>query len=260
MATKKYPTDKSTYDKIHKLFAYRRITDLLQSAGLSRNKAFVSKLIDVQYRIYMLDAYLESRWDLDKENILKLWEPIHQSLATMGYEDKAIKKLTASIRNYERIERNCRKQKWPTKEDIHDFYYTKACDVRLIRKLIYDAHPALRDTWKLGAWKYYDIITEINDDIEDVNEDLQSYNGNRFLISILRKGSAKTHKEYLKFLAKTTSDAADYFKERMNKGNNSQLAAWTGERSRETALLLEKNTDPKLQDSFSSSLLLVKMK
>jgi len=168
--------------------------------------------------------------------------------------------MITEIEDYEEIEKNCRKQKWPTKESMKKFYITKSCDVRLIRQIIYKAHPQLQDLWKEEAWKYYDIITEINDDIADVHEDVHSYNGNRFLISLLRKGLDKTHKEYLGYLADITAKAAEYFDDHPNRGKNKQLASWTGARSRETAKLLESISNSKTLDKLSSSLLLAQMK
>jgi hypothetical protein len=132
--------------------------------------------------------------------------------------------------------------------------------VRLIRHLIYDAHPDLNQWWKESAWKYYDRITEINDDIADVTEDLNTFNGNRFLISILRKGSTKTRQQYQAYLEKVTKKADQYFNKNRDKGENAMLHEWTIARSAETLSLLEKtiqDTDPEL---FSTSLLMKHMK
>ncbi len=260
MATRKTPVKKATIEKISMLFTYRRLTDLLKASGLDKNKKFVNDLIHVQFQIYMLDAYLESQWELKKKEIAILWKAIRESLSAMGYSKKKIDKMVGEIEEYEKIERNCRDNKWPTKESMKKFYTTKSCDVRLIRHLIYEADPKLEDMWKESSWKYYDLITEINDDVSDVQEDINTFNGNRFLISILRKGTDKTRKEYTEYLTHITSDAAEYFTERMDRGKNKQLAGWTGARSKETAKLLETQTDPKMLDRLSDSLLLTKMK
>ena len=260
MATRKNPVKKATIEKISMLFTYRRLTDLLKAAGLDKNKKFVNDLIHVQFQIYMLDAYLESQWELNKKEIKVLWRAIRDSLSAMGYSDKKIDKMVREIEDYERIEQDCRDNTWPTKVSMKKFYTTKSCDVRLIRHLIYKAEPRLEEMWKESSWKYYDIITEINDDVADVQEDINTFNGNRFLISILRKGTDKTRKQYMQYLTKITSDAAEYFSERMDRGKNKQLAAWIGARSRETAKLLETQTDPKMLDRLSDSLLLTQMK
>jgi hypothetical protein len=260
MASKKYPVEKETLGKIKTLFEYRRLTDLLTITGLNKNKTFVGNLIDVQYQIYMLDSYLESQWALDNEEIKKLWTGITGALQKMDLTHKEIKDLTEEIREYQRIEKNCRKQKWPTRESMESFYTTKSCDVRLIRHLIYRAHPEAGKIWKEKAWKYFDIITEINDDVADVSEDINTFNGNRYLIAMLRKGSTKTVKQYMRYLATITEEAASYFETRMERGQNSQLASWTGERSKATALLLSDVNHTQLNNELGSSQVLAKMK
>jgi hypothetical protein len=208
----------------------------------------------------MLDGYLESQWELDKKDIRHYWDAIHLSIEAMGYKPKQIKNLVEEIKDYEKIERNCRKDKWPTGVSMKDFYITKSCDVRLIRHMIYKSHPDLTKLWKEDAWIYYDIITEINDDITDINEDLNTFNGNRYLISILRKGADKTQTQYKEYLTKTTNRANEYFTERAERGQNKQLAAWTIDRSLQTLKLLDTQLTAKGLDKLSTSLLLSHMK
>ena len=191
MVKSKYGNDTALRKKIDELFEYRKITELLRLGLLDKNKKFVSHLIDIQTQIYMLDAYLESNWELDKEKLATYWSAIQTSLESLGYEKDQHDKLLSEIRQYEKIERRCRKDKWPTDVPFKEFYTTKSCDVRLMRHLIYEAAPSLKDTWKESVWTYYDLVTEVNDDIHDMEEDVTTYNGNRFLISILRKGLKK---------------------------------------------------------------------
>ena len=260
MVKKKYSGEQEIKHKIEELFSYRKLISLLQQGGLEKDKVFYAHLVDIQYQIYLLDAYLEGQWELDKSALASCWKKIKESLAKLSYSSSQIDKLLREIREYERIERNCRKGEWPTKVSFKKFYTTKSCDVRLIRHLIYDAQPELRRIWKEKDWVYYDLITEMNDDIADVIEDLPTYNGNRFLISILRKGSLKTEKQYRGYIDKTTSKAKSYFKKNAEEGDNHQLAKWTMDRSKETLDLLDKSiksSDPSL---FSTSLLLAKMK
>lgn len=260
MTIKKYSGEKAIRDKIQELFAYRKLTDLLERSQLHKNKTFTRHLTDIQYQIYLLDAYLESQWQLDKKKLATCWDAIIGSLVTLQYSGKQIKSLLSEIRDYERIEINCRKDKWPTRETFGRFYLTKSCDVRLIRHLIYEAHPDINQWWKASSWNYFDRITEIHDDIADVTEDLGTYNGNRFLISILRKGTHKTHQAYRSYLEKVTKKAQLHFNRNRDRGENEALCDWTLTRSAETIALLEKtiqDTDPEL---FSSSLLLQQMK
>jgi hypothetical protein len=260
MAKKKYSGEPEIKHKIEELFSYRKLIGLLQQGGLDKDRVFYAHLVDIQYQIYLLDAYLEGQWELDKSALASCWDKIRESLSRLNYSVSQIDKLLREIRVYERIERNCRKGMWPTKVSFRKFYTTKSCDVRLIRHLIYDKQPALKRVWKEKEWAYYDLITEMNDDIADITEDLNTYNGNRFLISVLRKGSLKTEKQYRAYIEKVTSKAKRYFKKREGKDDNDQLRNWTMDRSAETLDLLDKTLKANDPSLFSKSLLLAKMK
>ncbi len=256
MTSKKYPVEKVTKEKIKKLFAYRRIMDLLKETGLSNDQAFVNQLVDVQYQIYMLDAYLEGQWEIHKSELAVYWKAIEHSLTQMGYKKKKIASLVTEIEEYQQIEVNCRKEKWPTKVPFRKFYSTKSCDVRLIRHLIYVAHPGLEQIWKESSWIHYDLITEIHDDVADLEEDIKTYNGNRFLISILRKGAEKTQTEYEKKLRSITEKANKHFENKKGSGKNKQLAAWITTRSKQTINLLNSKMNSMVMDKLSQSFLL----
>lgn len=260
MVKKKYAGEKEIREKIKLLFGYRKLTDALEISGLSHKRSFVNNLHTLQLKIYFLDAYLEGQWDLDPAQLKEYWQDIHAVLATMGYSPVDIEGLVHEIRAYEKIERNCRTDEWPTRISFTSFYTTKSCDVRLNRRLIYLAAPELNKVWKEKAWRYYDLITEINDDIEDIHEDLATYNANRFLISVLRKGMRKTARQYEAYLLKTTDRAIAYFEKHRKTGHHDQLFKWTLERSQETIHLLHhivETTDPEV---VSRSYLLQHMK
>lgn len=260
MVKKKYAGEKEIRDKIKLLFGYRKLTDALDLSGLSLDRHFVDQLYTLQFKIYLLDAYLEGHWDLDPKELQGYWKEIIDVLASMGFSPGDIKGLVEEIRAYEKIERRCRIDEWPTRISFDSFYTTKSCDVRLNRRLIYMTHPDLNNVWKEKAWKYYDLITEINDDIEDIHEDLATYNANRFLISVLRKGMRKTARQYEAYLLKTTDRAIAYFEKHRKTGRHDQLFTWTLERSQETIQLLHhtiENTDPEI---VSRSYLLPHMK
>ena len=260
MTKKKYSGETEIKHKIEELFSYRKLVGLLQQGGLDKDKIFYAHLVDIQYQIYLLDAYLEGQWVLDKSALASCWDKIKESLSKLNYSSSQIDKLLYEIKEYERIERNCRKGKWPTSVSFRNFYTTKSCDVRLIRHLIYDAQPELNRIWKEKDWAYYDLITEMNDDIEDIIEDLNTYNGNRFLISVLRKGSLNTEKQYRAYMDKITVKAKSYFKKQAGNGDNHQLLSWTMDRSRETLDLLDRTIHTNDPSLFSKSLLLAKMK
>src|SRR6187402_453188 len=137
MVKKKYTGEKEIRDKIKALFEYRKLTTLIHKAGLHKVPGFVAQLTELQYRIYLLDAYLESNWVLEKVNLQALWDDIIAALEVLVPSKKEANSLLNEIREYERIEKNCRRNKWPTQERFKKFYTTKSCDVRLIRNLIY---------------------------------------------------------------------------------------------------------------------------
>ncbi len=257
MAKKKYASDEALRNKIHQLFEYRKLNELLHISGLDQQQEMVDHLIHIQTQIYLLDAYLESHWELDNEKLDTYWKQIRDSLRELGYSDECHEALLKDIRRYEKIEMNCRKDTWPTSISFRKFYTIKSCDVRLIRHLIYAAAPELKKTWKEKVWTYYDLITEINDDISDVEEDLPTYNGNRFLISMLRKGDRKTEKQYKAFIREVEEKANRYFAQHPKQEVHRELHEWIGARAKETkALLKEVTTNPDMGHLSSSSLLI----
>lgn len=260
MAKSKFTDDGAIRQKINDLFAYRKITELLQRSGLDRNKSFMGQLIDVQHAIYVLDAYLESRWELDEGALASHWAAIQVALSRLHFSPRERKDLLKEIQTYEKIEKNCRKDRWPTQVSFKTFYTIKSCDVRLIRHILYDAHPALDQVYHERSWVYYDRITEINDDVADLHEDLLTYNGNRFLISILRKGQNKTFQQYDQYLKKVTKKAKEYFKPRLDRGENKQLFSWTLARAEETSTLLHDTMRGLDHVKLGTSLWLEKMK
>ena len=260
MVKKKYTGEQEIRDKIKELFTYRKLTDLMRYAQLDKDKTFVSQLTDVQYQIYLLDAYLESTWSLEEEKLKDLWQHIEDALRKLIPEPEDLIPLLSEIVEYERIELNCRKNKWPTREPFKKFYTTKSCDVRLIRHLIYLAKPELKEIWKEKAWACYDLITEVNDDVTDIQEDLHTYNGNRFLISMLRKGRKKTSKRYKEQLLSIVNKADAYFCKHGDQGKHDKLYEWTLTRAIETLELLESTVQKNDHSLYTSSLILAKMK
>ncbi len=246
--------------KIDELFAYRRLTELFQWIGLKNEHAIKTHLVELQYQIYLLDDYLETTWPLDQSALDGFWKGIRSAFKPFALSENEIDRQLKEIRNYQRIESDCRIRLWPTEISFKEFYTTKSCDVRLIRHLLYTTHPSLKAFCSEKSWVYYDLITEINDDITDVYEDLKTYNANRFLISILRKGHLRTREEYVRFISKVAYQAETYFKTNHIVGENAQLFEWTTERMLETLDLLHATTNTIDHKLFAESWLLEKMK
>ena len=259
-AKSKYTGTKEIQKKIRELFTYRKISLVLHESGLDHDHAFRKELEGLQLKIYLLDAYLESQWDLDPAEISKYWQGITSALTDMHFSVDETEKLVREIRAYEKIERRCRKDRWPISVPFTKFYTTKSCDVRLIRHLIYRAAPALQQVWNEKAWKYYDQATEVLDDIADLMEDLQTYNANRFLVSWLRTGQRKTEKEYRKRLLRIQQKAEKYFQKHPHAAGHEQLYQWTMEGIEETLQMLNRTMVDHDPAALASSYLLGKMK
>ncbi len=247
--------------KIDDLFAYRRLTDVFRQSGIGEGDPLIENLKNLQFRIYKLDAYLESNWYLEEASLDTLWADIRSALLPFGIErDKEQKSVLREIVQYEHIEKKCRSGKWPTAVSFDTFYRTKSCDVRLIRQLVYNGKPDLKALYPLKAWVCYDLVTEVNDDISDLYEDLPTWNANRFLISILRKGHLKTDKAYQHFLAQVAYRTQTYFEKGYSKGQQSQLFEWTVERLLETQHLLRECMDTLDHGRLANSHLFEKMR
>lgn len=255
----KYSGEQEIREKISELFSFRKLSDVLLESGQAVTPSFKEDLETLQLRIYLLDAYLESNWDLDPREIERLWEGISGSLEAMHFAPKEIKKLVREIKRYESIERKCRKDRWPTSVSFTKFYTTKSCDVRLIRHLIYTAAPALQQVWNEDAWMYYDQITEVYDDIADLIEDLPTYNANRFLVSWLRAGQQETEKKYRKQVKRMARKAKKYFQNHPHASRHEELCQWTLKSAEETLELLSRTMDNHDPAACISSFLLAKM-
>src|SRR6187549_1967529 len=125
-AVKKYSGEPAIKEKIQLLFAYRKLTDLMQRTKLNKDLAYKNQLTTLQYRIYLLDAYLEGQWVLEAEELKVHWQGIIDALSDFKYSPKQIKSLLAEIRIYERIEKDTRQNVWPTKTSFKEFYTTKS--------------------------------------------------------------------------------------------------------------------------------------
>jgi hypothetical protein len=255
----KYPDHAAVFRKIDELFAFRQITALIGMADPPADPAWTEKLKELQYRIYLLDAFLEGEWDLDPEERRNRWADIRAALSDLGYDGGAARLLLAEIRRYERIERDCRKDKWPTRIGFRKFYTTKSCDVRLIRRLVYLAHPSLAKDWPEATWRFFDRVAEVHDDVEDVREDLETWNANRFLVALLRDGIPATHARYAAFVTKTLRKATRYFSALAPDDPALQVAALTADMGKQTMDLLEETITHLPPDLLSRSWMLGRM-
>lgn len=225
--------------KVKALFRYRHIPDLLSMSRIQDARGFRDKLISLQLSIYHLDHYLETNWEMDKDALDGFWNAIYASLLKLGIMGGKAIDWCSEIRQYQAHELNMRKGRWPVQLDFRQLYYYKSCDVRLIRRIIYEEAPSIGSGIPFDDWVYYDFITEINDDIEDVFEDMETINGNRFLISILMLGKEGTGQEFFREIDALEKEMKDHFGKRVMSPGLADLMAWSETRFNETRELLE---------------------
>ena len=187
-------------EKIIALFEYRQLPDLMMFNKKDWDQDFYELLIELQYHIYKLDHELETNWEVDLSIIKNRWKEIYAALLKLGVPEELHDNYCRHIYKYQKHELDIRQQKLPTRLSMEYFYFYKSCDVKLLRKLIYEFNPSLSKSIKQSQWRLFDLVTEINDDIDDLQEDIHTINGNRFLISLKQFGEEKTRKIFTEFL------------------------------------------------------------
>ncbi len=188
--------------KIKTLFAYRDFDHLYQLGQLSNAKKerLEDNLIRLQQDIYFLDEYLECNWELDPEELKLYWNHIHQSLSNLGVASSDYDMYSAHIYKYQHHETQLRTNKDLLRLSMQYFYFYKSCDVKLLRRIIYNHAPQISRYYSLADWRCFDLITEVNDDVEDLVEDMQTINGNRLQLAINRNGVDAAKKDFLQFM------------------------------------------------------------
>jgi hypothetical protein len=189
--------------KIIELFEYRMFPQLCALQKVKDRetvKALWSQLIDLQESIYHLDAHLEANWHVDNSVLDWHWKQISTCLFSFGIANERHGNYLAHIKKYQFHEFSLRKGKNLLNYNLEYFYFYKSCDVKLMRRLIYEQCGLKRKLGPLSAWRYFDLVTEVNDDVTDVFEDLDFVNGNLVLLSILKDGKDATIAKFSTFL------------------------------------------------------------
>lgn len=127
-----------------------------------------------------------------------------------------------------------------------------------MRKLIFRAFPGLRAYYKLSDWKFYDLITELHDDIEDVFEDMEGFNGNRYLLTVLTDGKREAEQQFGAFLQQIREESQHHFEGATGK-HKEFLANWTSRRANQTERLLKRRTGQKKMSTLATSTLARKL-
>lgn len=242
--------------KILLLFEYRLFPELMAKSD-HNNEAkdhFYQDLVALQTSIYHLDAHLEANWQTDIDKLNWHWQNIKNNLYLFNIDNEQTSSYLGHIKKYEKHELELRERKTPLRLDMEYFYFYKSCDVKLLRRLIYETFKLSPSCGNLSDWRYYDLVTEVNDDVEDLFEDLEYINGNRFLISLLSLGKKETSAIFTQFLNTIISKANEKYK--INKGSfKSEIFDHTRKRVEETALLIHQQLDTVTTADLERSLL-----
>lgn len=231
-------------NKIITLFEYRRLPELIRMGGNELDVSFYEDLIDLQDKIYDLDAVLESEWKIDYVALGKTWEVIRAKLLELGVKDSELDDYCHQLKTYEIHEAGIRDGKLPHEFDMEYFYFFKSCDVKMMRRLIYDRYPSLHQFIALEEWRLFDLITEINDDVEDFYEDQHTINGNGYLLSKLVLGQEKTEANFRNFVDEINKALED---KPMEGGLNAYKMAL--DQIEPTLALLEKSIGDQTKDA-----------
>ena len=186
-------------DKIQELFEYRRIPQFIKQGGIEDPK-FEYHLYRLQASIYELDNYLETVWELDDDQIQSYWTDMKKELIYLVPDASQHDQYLYQIGIYLKREVGLRQKSFPLSVSLEYFYYYKSCDVRLMRRLIYDHSTTNRSKLHPRHWLLYDYVTEVNDDVDDLLEDLEAYNCNRLLLDLYVNGRAYAKTTFESFL------------------------------------------------------------
>jgi hypothetical protein len=196
-------TDNQLVDKIKQLMHYRKlpdIIDLVEQTGKNKRE-LLSHLIEIQKAIYHLDHVLESEWNIIHSSLDIKWKSIYRALESAGVESSVHDEYCRHIYKYQKHELEQREGKSLLRLSMEYFYFYKSCDVKLLRRIIMDRYPELRTMFPIADWRWFDLVTEVNDDVEDVFEDMGTNNGNRFLLSVQKFGLEEAYQLFTKFLS-----------------------------------------------------------
>lgn len=187
----------------------RRVLAQVEMFGASPSvtDGLLCRLEGLQESIYRLDEYGETTWDVDYKALGELWRGLERQLSAFGLARTAGVELCQDVRKYQDVELRMRGGELPTRVSIATFYRLKSCDVRLARKLIESVLGLQEDAGLRGAWSLYDLVCEVCDDIEDLEEDAASFNGNRFLLALTARGRELVTSEYCRFLGTLAAKA-----------------------------------------------------
>ena len=88
-------------------------------------------------------------------------------------------------------------------------------------------------------WNYYDLVSEVCDDLTDIAEDALDFNCNRFVIQLESQGFEATRNDYISFLNSIRAEMLATLNECGRSAAASQLSGWFLSKLESTVELLE---------------------
>ncbi|MDX6446884.1 MAG: hypothetical protein QOH71_3958 [Blastocatellia bacterium] len=193
--------------KAKNLLLSRGILDSLHNLNLSREQThdYWNALLTLQASIFELDYYGEENWAIDAQALKEHWKQIEMAADALH---SSIRPELKSIRAYQEVEMAIRSGNPVARMPIHVFYVLKSCDVRLIKGFL--ARVALSAGVRIpdsSATQFLSVIHEVKDDLDDLSEDILTFNGNRIMSACAVYGSKHALREYVYFLHGAIRDA-----------------------------------------------------
>jgi hypothetical protein len=225
-------------DKIKNLFEYRKIFWLLSQSQIENQPVLIQQLTNLQAAIYELDWQLENQWAIELRDLKTCWLNIYSRLSAMGLSENQQRTWTKEIERYQNRELDLRQGISPLKHSMEDLYNFKSCDVRLMRRLIYKEVDSLNKVLRFSEWSEFDLITEVNDDIDDLYEDLAAFNANRFLFSLHELGPLATRERFETFIKEKSKSLCQKL-ETSSSSARRQMQVWIENIAMETLGLLD---------------------
>jgi len=186
----------------HLLLRNRLMEEFMHQCGLSSplTKVIRRELVVLQAAIYELDCFGEENWEIDTSRLAQLWQAIRKASSGL-YDEGVMAAGLGRIEEYQDIELQLRRGRQIGELEILSFYSKKTCDVGLLRDLVLSKMDESSENHILAAaWGYFDLVSEVIDDIYDLREDCVTYNGNRLISAGLIHGLSFACNEYSRLL------------------------------------------------------------
>lgn len=180
------------HSKIHYLFELDNSERLVKKSLKIRLKRIIQILFE-------LDSYTESKWILEDETLVEFQKSLQNAIKGLYIRPSLLHRYVTNVIKYVKLERQLRDHIHPDSFDLNYFYYYKSSRIKLIRAIVYQKFQNLEGS-AASDWAMFDLFQSITDDLEDIQEDREQINANRFLFSLANRGQQETIQSYRHFI------------------------------------------------------------